>query len=104
MNSLEAEIGSDGGTESAPAARRSAERQPLVDGELNDFCVAFEPKLLHDTVFVKGDGAGRDMQDVGGFLHRISFCQQLQNFTLAGRQFTTVRTIPSLDERLDHAL
>ena len=57
--------------ESTRLAARSAEREPLVNGELDEFRVAFEPKLLHDAVFMKSDRAGRDMQDSRRFLHRI---------------------------------
>ena len=60
-----------------------AERKPLVDGELDEFCVALEPELLHHAVFVKGDRPGCNVQDARRLLHRISFREQLKHLSLA---------------------
>lgn len=59
----------------ASTSGADSEGESPVDRKLDEFRVAFEPKLLHDAVFVKGDRAGRDMQDAGSFLHRIAFCE-----------------------------
>ena len=85
-------------------ALRGGQREALVDGELDEFGITLEPKLLHDAVLVKGHGAGRDMEDARGFLHRKAFCQQLQHLTLTRRELPAGRPIAALNERLDHAL
>ena len=64
-----------------------SQREALVDGELDEFRIAFETKLLHDAVFVKSHGAGRDAQHACGFLHREPLGQQLQHLALAECEF-----------------
>ena len=46
-----------------------AEDDTLVNRKLDEFGIALEPELLHDAIFMKGDGAWRHTKDAGGFLH-----------------------------------
>src|SRR5882672_767496 len=69
------------------AARRSALFDyALFDGEAEEFGIVGEAEVLHDAVFVKGDGAGGYVQDGGGFFHGVAFGEELQDFALARRQ------------------
>ena len=45
----------------------------LLDGEAQEFGIVGEAEVLHDAVFVKGDGAGGDVGDGGGFFHGVAF-------------------------------
>src|SRR5882762_3465999 len=58
----------------------------LFDGEAEEFGIVGEAEVLHDAVFVKGDGAGGDVEDGGGFFHGVAFGEELQDFALARRQ------------------
>src|SRR6266481_2408290 len=65
------------------AARRSALFDyALLDGEAEEFGIVGEAEVLHDAVFVKGHGAGGDVQDGGGFFHGVALGQELQDFPL----------------------
>jgi len=57
----------------------------LFDGEAEEFGIVGEAEVLHDAIFVKGYGAGGDVEDGGGFFHRAALGQELQHFPLAGR-------------------
>src|SRR5579859_141538 len=59
----------------------------LFDGETEEFGIVGEAEVLHDAVFVKGDGAGGDVEDGGGFFHGVAFGEELQDFALARRQY-----------------
>ena len=58
----------------------------LFDGEAEEFGIVGEAEVLHDAVFVKGDSAGGDVQDGGGFFHGVAFGEELQDFALARSQ------------------
>jgi hypothetical protein len=66
-----------------PLPVERADREPLLNGELDELCVAFQPKLLHNSVLMKGNSAGGDMQDAGSLFHGTSFCKELKHFPLA---------------------
>jgi len=60
------------------AARRSSLFDyALLDGEPEEFGIVGEAEVLHDAVFVEGDGAGGDVEDGGGFFHGVALGQQL---------------------------
>src|SRR5882757_2198926 len=58
----------------------------LFDGEAEEFGIVGEAEVLHDAVFVKGDGASGYVEDGGGFFHGVAFGEELQDFALARRQ------------------
>ena len=56
----------------AAATRSVLFDDALLDGEAEEFGIVGEAEVLHDAVFVKGDGAGGDVQDGGGFFHGVA--------------------------------
>jgi len=58
-------------------ADHSGGDQVVPDCVLNKLGAALGVKDLHNAVLVKGNGSGRNIQDVGHFLHTFSFRQQL---------------------------
>ena len=70
-----------------------------LDGVLDQFGAAGEPQLPHHGVFVKGNRAGCQLENVGRFLHRSAFGQQLKHFTLTQAQVVLRATmLGPLDE------
>ena len=55
----------------------------LFDGEAEEFGIVGEAEVLHDAVFVKGDGTGGYIEDGGGFFHGVAFGEELEDFALA---------------------
>ena len=64
-----------------------AEREALINGELDEFGIALQPKLLHDAVLVESDRPCRHAEYARGFLHREPFGEQLKDLALAGGEF-----------------
>jgi hypothetical protein len=49
----------------------------LPNGEAEEFGIVGEAEVLHDSIFVKGYGAGGYVQDGGGFFHGVAFGEEL---------------------------
>jgi len=64
-----------------------AEREALINGELDEFGIALQPKLLHDAVLVESDCPCGHAEHARGFLHCEPFGEQLKDFALAGGKF-----------------
>ena len=58
-------------------------QQPMFEGILHQLGARLHAELFHDRVFVKGHGTRADMNEVGDFLHRVAFREELEHFTLA---------------------
>ena len=54
----------------------------LFYGEAEEFGIVGEAEVLHDAIFVKGYGAGGDVEDGGGFFHGVAFGEELEDFAL----------------------
>src|SRR5215831_3701693 len=65
----------------------------MSDGVLDDCRVGSDSESLHDPVLVEGYGARFELKDIGDFLHRFSFCQELKDFLLA-TGYTVVFLVP----------
>src|SRR4051812_24519878 len=86
---------------STSSTRARSSDNVVLDRILNQFCRRLDPELFHHSVLVKGDGARRQVEDSGNFLHRLSFRKKLQDLSLPRCQL--VRWISSIGmlERLD---
>jgi hypothetical protein len=58
-------------------------RHPALDCVFKKFRVCFDVQCLHHPVLVKRDRAKLDIDNIGHFFHRHSFCQKLKNFALS---------------------
>ena len=59
----------------------------LFDGKAEKIRICFQAKILHDAIFVEGNGARGDVQYGRGFLHGVALGEELKNFTLSGSEY-----------------
>lgn len=55
----------------------------MLDGILHQFSAGLDTKVFHDGVFVEGNGARGEIQNIRRLLHHPSLGEQLQDFALA---------------------
>ena len=65
----------------------------LPDGESNKIRIRLQPKILHDSIFVKCDRPHCNIQNSRRLLHGSALCKQLKNLTLALRQEALVAAL-----------
>src|SRR6266581_177303 len=65
----------------------SVKHDVLAHSALHNFRVVLKIQAAHDPVLVKGDRLSLEIEYRGGFLHRPSLSQQLEDFDLPVGEF-----------------
>ena len=55
----------------------------MLNGVLHQFSAGLDTQVFHDGVFVEGNGARGEIQNISRLLHQLSLGEQLQDFALA---------------------
>src|SRR6185436_9266725 len=84
---------------SSTSRTRGCSDNVMLDGILNELGRGFDFQLFHHSIFVKGDGPRRQIQNRRDFLHRSPFRQQLQHFALPRRELLRRSAFPSVQQR-----
>ena len=73
----------------------------MLDGILHQFSAGLDAEVFHDGVFVEGNGARSEIQNISRLLHQLSLGEQLEDFALAEGQFFGARSRRFVEEHAE---